>query len=380
MTRDTLLVVSTSYPLTADGSEAAGAFVADFVSTLAAHCPVRVVGPGPVEGRDPQASHPTWRFSAGDRPLSLLSPARPWHWAAIGGSLASLRRQVFEADADGRVGHVLGLWALPSGWAARGLARRKGIPYSVWALGSDIWALGRYPIVRGLLGSVCREASLAFADGLKLAADAETISGRRFEFMPSCRRLEGRRAVPVRGGAPYRYLFLGRWHVNKGIDLLLAALETLSPSDWSHVGEIHIAGGGPLADGVNAGVARLRAAGRPVRLSGYLDRQEASAALAAADRLLLPSRIESIPVVFSDALAYGLPIVAMPVGDLPGLLADGGGWLAPSVDADGFAQALRASFGPSPPGFPAVLAERFDLGRVASALLPRLGLHGGSDD
>jgi len=326
------------------------------------------------------ATQPTWRFSAGDRPLSLLSPSRPWQWPMIVRTLASLRRQVIDADADGCVGHVLGLWALPSGWAARGLARHADIPYSVWALGSDIWSLGRYPMVRGLLGSVCREASLAFADGLQLAADAETLCGRRFEFMPSCRRLEGVRAVPVAAQAPYRYLFLGRWHPNKGVDLLVDALERLSPSDWERIREVHIAGGGPLAPLVEAAVARLQMSGRPVRLDGYLDRQQASAALAEADRLLLPSRIESIPVVFSDALAYGLPIVAMPVGDLPLLLAEGGGWLSASVDVNGYLAAVQASLGPSPAPLPAALAARFDLDRVAEGLWPALGLDGRRND
>ena len=36
--------------------------------------------------------------------------------------------------------------------------------------------------------------------------------------------------------------------------------------------------------------------------------------------LLIPSRIESIPVVFSDALQIGTPIISMPVGDLEKLI------------------------------------------------------------
>ena len=374
MRRDTLLVISTSYPTLADGSEAAGAFVSDFVAAMGAHGPVRIVGPGHIEGFDRDATLPTWRFSAGDRPLSLLSPMQLSDWPVIARTLVSLRRQVFEAGSDGRIGHVLALWALPSGWAARCLSRSQGIPFSVWALGSDIWSLGRYPVVRGLLASVCRDASFAFADGLQLAVDAKAISGRAFDFLPSCRRLDGRRDIPVAVKGPYRYLFLGRWHQNKGVDLLVDALERLGSEDWAQIREIQIAGGGPLAPIVTAAVQRLQAAGRPVKLDGYLDRIQASSALASADRLLLPSRVESIPVVFSDALAYGLPIVAMPVGDLPALLADGGGWLSASVDSDGFLHAIRASFGSSPKPLPAALVERFDLAGVAASIWPSLGL------
>lgn len=343
MTRDTLLLVSTSYPTAADGSEAAGVFVADFASAISQHMPVRIVGPGRVAGMDRSTDIPVWRFSAGARPLSLLSPTKPRHWPAIAGTLRSLRMQVLAADSDSRIAHTLALWALPSGWAARALHRAHGVPYSVWALGSDIWSLGRLPVVGSILSAVCSDAAGAFADGLQLARDAEAICGRRFAFMASCRRLDGVRSGPIRLQPPFRYLFLGRWHTNKGIDLLFDALDCLDEGVWAAIADVHVAGGGPLQPMVETRCTRLQKAGRPVRLTGFLDRRQASEALGAADRLLLPSRIESIPVVFSDAMAYRLPVVSMPVGDLPTLLSDGAGWLADAVTGDAFARALRAS-------------------------------------
>ncbi|PJK00501.1 hypothetical protein CO641_00470 [Lysobacteraceae bacterium NML91-0213] len=309
MSRPVILVVSTSYPYTANGSEAAGAFVADFAHALARYAPVRVVGPGPIETADPSGDVPTWRFAAGSRPLSLLSPLKPWHWPVIIGALRSLRRQVFAAAADGRVGHVHALWVLPSGWAARALARATGATYSVWALGSDIWSLGRLPVARSLLRAISREASIVYADGLQLAQDAEALTGRQFAFMPSCRSLDGIRKRPVAEAPPYRLLFLGRWHPNKGVDLLMDALAALREEDWIRIQDVHIAGGGSLRPLVEERVTMLQSAGRPVRLSGFLDREAAQNALAESDRLLLPSRIESIPVVFSDALSYGLPVM-----------------------------------------------------------------------
>lgn len=374
MDKDTVLLVSTSYPMEADGSEAAGAFVADFALALAAHLPVRVVGPGLIEGPEQGGSLPTWRFWSGGRPLSLLSPLKPWHWPAIMRVLWSLRRQVFLAAADGRVGHIHALWVLPSGWSARALASATGATYSVWALGSDIWSLGRIPLVRGLLVSVSRGARFAFADGLGLARDAEALCGRAFEFLPSCRALAGTRGSAVAGAPPFRFLYLGRWHPNKGTDLLLDALDALRDEDWSRIAEVHLAGGGPMRSLVEERVGRLVAAGHPVRLSGFLDRAGAESALGNADRLLLPSRIESIPVVFSDALAYGLPVVSMPVGDLPDLLSSGGGWLARAVDAGAFADAIRLSLEPTNPsdGALAALRARFHAGSVAAQFASKL--------
>lgn len=374
MKRHCVLVISTSYSLVGDGSEAAGAFVTDFVRALASIVEVRVVGPGRSEGPDAVAPVPTWRFSAGQMPLSLLSPMKPWHWLRILAVLWSLQRQAKAAAADGSVTHVHALWILPSGWAARTVAKSLGITYSVWALGSDIWTLGRLPIVRRLLGTVARDACAGYADGLRLGRDAAAICGRPFDFMPSCRTLSGLRARPVSTEAPFRFLYLGRWHPNKGTDLLFDALDALRDEDWRLIAEVHVAGGGPLQPLVEARARLLITAGRPIRISGFLNRRAAEAAFSEADRLVLPSRIESIPVVFSDALAYGLPVVSTPIGDLPDLLAGGGGWLAREVSGPALAEALRASLAPAPGLLDALppLCKRFSVQAVANEFVASL--------
>ena len=367
-----MLLVTTSFPAqgNGDGREAAGSFVSDLVHALAAHCDVRVVAPG-TEARVEQVGSTAriWRFSA-DRPLSTLAAWKPWHWLVIAKALAAMRSAVRGAACDGRVDHALGLWVLPSGWAIRSGA--PGLPYSVWALGSDIWALGRLPGARALLRRVARHATLRFADGLGLAADAGRITGAPFEFLPSAR---GRRHAPSRSraeAAPYRLLFLGRWHHNKGVDLLLDALAGLDAGAWSRIREVHIAGGGPLHGRVAAQVARLQARGRPVRTSGFLDPVRAGAALEEADYLIIPSRIESIPVVFSDAMHCSLPVVATPVGDLPDLIREHGvGVLAGGVDADSIARAIGEVLARKPSEFVGGMAaarRQFDPEQIARRL------------
>jgi glycosyltransferase involved in cell wall biosynthesis len=78
-------------------------------------------------------------------------------------------------------------------------------------------------------------------------------------------------------------------------------------------------------------------------LSGYLSKQQAEKALGEADRLLIPSRIESIPVVFSDAMAFCIPVVAMPVGDLPDLIGKNLGWVSAETTSTSFLSAVRAA-------------------------------------
>lgn len=378
-----IVLVTTSFPICSDGSEAAGVFVADLAEALSAHRPVRVVAPGKAAGSETWSEGvEVFRYAAPSKPLSTI---RPWWPADLGhlfrvvrGGLAATR----DAVSAGATVHVLALWALPSGHWARLAANEAGIPYSVWTLGSDIWTLGRVPIVRSQLRRVLRDAHACFADGLQLAEDTRRIGGREVEFKPSTRRIGVRRSVPVRAQPPYRLLFIGRWHPNKGVDLLLEALGLLDDSDWARIESVAIFGGGPLAPQVGSGVLALQAAQRPVSLGGYLDTAAAEKQMLCADFMLIPSRIESIPVVFSDAMKVGCPVLACPVGDLPQLVSEGPcGRVARNVSARAYADLLAdvlasASAAGYRDGVEA-MAGRFSVERIAAGIASSLG---GRDD
>jgi glycosyltransferase involved in cell wall biosynthesis len=340
-----IVLVTTSFPILGDGSEAAGSFVSDLAEELAKHLPVRVVAPGAHSTREHWADNvEVFRFAAPDKPLSTLKPWMPSDLLAIRRVLAAGEAATREAAGAGPTAHILALWALPSGHWARRISRETGVPYSVWTLGSDIWTLGRIPVVRGHLRRVLRDAHTCYSDGLKLADDTRRIGGREVEFLPSTRRIERTRTTPLKSAPPYRLLFLGRWHPNKGVDLLIDALKLLRDEDWQRIETVEICGGGPLEPLVKQGVADLLAAGRPIELRGYLDKAAAEEAILRADYLLIPSRIESIPVVFSDAMKLGCPVVATPVGDLDSLVTHYRcGEVATEVSRDAFAECLRRS-------------------------------------
>ncbi len=376
-----LVLVTTSFPIRGDGSEAAGSFVSDLAEELARHVPVRVVAPGPQSIREAWATGvDVFRYASPATPLSTLKPWKPADLLQTirvlqGGGNATRR-----AVSAGPTAHILGLWVLPSGYWARSAARANGVPYSVWALGSDIWSLGRIPGIRSILRSVVRGAANRYADGLQLGNDAARISGRPFAFLPSTRRLEGHRTRPLASSPPYRLLFLGRWHTNKGVDLLLDALALLDADEWKRIASVEICGGGPLESQVKAGVDTLRAAGRPVELRGYLNKAAAEDAILRADYLLIPSRIESIPVVFSDAMKLDCPVVSMPTGDLPALVTSEPrcGVIAIEISASAFAVALSSALSQAPAEFSTgtrARAEQFDLGSAAQSVLSGMGMN-----
>jgi len=280
--------------------------------------------------------------------------------------------------ATDRPDHILALWALPGGYWAETVAREYNVPFSIWALGSDIWSLGKIPLVRAKLRSVLRRAKYRFADGLQLAADVEEICDLPCEFLPSMRRLPRAGSKSLPGAAPYKLAFLGRWHVNKGIDLLFDALSHLNDHDWQKISEIRINGGGPLDERVKSAVQELRTNQRPVSLGGYLDKQDAANLIDWADYLLLPSRIESIPVVFSDSIQLGTPVVATPVGDLPRLHEKYRfGILASATTAAGYAEALHLALNQPAIGFSSsidIAREDFDLQATIRRFVDRIGL------
>lgn len=372
-----IVLVTSSFPIRGDGSEAAGAFVADLVNELARHVALRVVAPGDENAIQSWARGvEIFRYRAPSKPLSTLQPWRPADSLDIARVMVSGARATEHAVAAGATGHILALWALPCGEWARHSARRRSLEYSVWTLGSDIWSLGRIPMVRSRLATILSEAKYCWSDGLKLMEDTKAVAGRDVTFLPSTRRIMGGRSEPIRSRPPYRFLFLGRWHPNKGVDLLLEALRTLCTGDWDAIEQIVIAGGGPLEDHVHTVVRSLQAAGRSVTLRGYLTRDEAEEAMLASDYLLIPSRVESIPVVFSDAMKLSLPVVATPVGDFPDLLSQVAcGILAPAADLGGVRYALREAIH-TPPSYyakgTAEMAERFDISAVATTILAQI--------
>lgn len=369
-----IALVTTSYPdrVAESGQEAAGAFVADFAAELATHARVHVVAAAAedhledhLEDRGNLTIH---RFAVPRRPLSLLSPANPADWPRIVRSLRAGGRALEQVAATSPLDHVLALWALPSGAWARAVQRRHGVPYSTWALGSDIWSLGRVPVVRGVLRAVLRQAAHRYADGLVLGEDVEGIAAMPCDFLPSSRRLDAPQRTHKRS-PPYRLAFLGRWHPNKGADLLLDALQGLGDDDWSRIEEVRYCGGGPLEDTVRAGVERLVDAGRPIALRGYLDRAQATELYCWADYLLLPSRIESIPVIFSDAMQCGVPLISTPVGDLQRLIESYAvGVMATEASSQAMRDAIQQALASSPAELAAGLERAradFDVGAAA---------------
>jgi glycosyltransferase involved in cell wall biosynthesis len=373
-----LALVTTSFPDAVPGSESAGSFVADFAAVLSQYCKVTVIAPGLKGGIEVREKNLTIRrFTVPSLPLSLLVPFNPLHWPGIVRTMMAGRDTLKSVCDEEIVDHILALWIFPSGYWAHKERRKRGVPYSVWALGSDVWVLSKIPGMKKILQDIIRESSRSFADGYILKQDVEAISGRPCEFLASTRDFPILLDKRLKSAPPYRLAYLGRWHPNKGIDILLESLELLKGPDWEKIEEIRIFGGGPMEGLVSSACEALKRKGCPVTIGGYLNKEGASELLAWTDYLLLPSRIESIPVLYSDAMKSRCPVISTPVGDLPRLTARlKSGLLSEEVNKHAFAKAIRVGLHDSSPslyadGLDKASAE-FDLGAIVRKFVEML--------
>lgn len=368
-----IAIITTSFPDTRPGSEAAGSFVHDLAVKLAEDVDLTIITPGNEDSHEKRGRLTISRFHVPHLPLSTLKAYNPLHWLNIFKILRSGTVTTSRIVANSNIDHILALWSLPSGYWAYSSSKRYGVPYSTWSLGSDIWSLRHIPIVRNILRRVLIRSHTRFADGLVLKDDVETISGQNCMFLPSTRSLNIIRSTDLRSEGPYTLSFLGRWHKNKGIDLLLEALSILSDTDWRNISELNICGGGPLEPLVKERSSLLIKHGRPVNVQGYLSKPEAEKLLGKTDYLVIPSRIESIPVIFSDALQANCAMIAMPTGDLPRLFTQYKvGILAKSISSaalhDAISYAVNSSATSHVPGIASALAV-FDMENVASKII-----------
>lgn len=372
-------ILTSSFPSNPrDARAAAGLFVADFAVALAeAGHEVTVVTPDkqPSQKQDPPGVRVHWfPWRGGGKTLSSLKPYLPGDVLAIVSLFrrgAQALETLYQRDAPD---HLLAMWAAPSGILAIRLKQRRGVPVTTWCLGSDLWTLGRYPILRGVLGRVLRASDWVFADGVQLAEDAERLAGRPCAFMPSSRRLN--RALARRLSLPetgVRFLFIGRYALVKGVDVLLEAMAEFARREPS--GHLYMFGGGPLEAQIRRRAARPDLRGR-VTIAGYADEAVAVSWFAASDCVLIPSRMESIPVIFSDALQMGRPLIATDVGDMGRLLREHpAGLVVPPEDSSALCAAMlqmaaqdRSRYTPRIQE----LAAQFDVTKVAAAWIRRV--------
>jgi glycosyltransferase involved in cell wall biosynthesis len=137
-----------------------------------------------------------------------------------------------------------------------------------------------------------------------------------------------------------RLLAVGAIVPRKGYDVLIEALTSLSDLPW----QLTIAGDRSrdpqAAAQLDTDLARHRLTER-VTVLGAVSDETLADLYAGADLFTLASRYEGYGMVFSEAIAHGLPVVATSAGAIPETVPAGAGVLVSPDDAVALANALR---------------------------------------
>ncbi len=231
-----------------------------------------------------------------DLPLPPAGPVKIVCPQAVFADLAGTEPEPFrgsllaQADAEGRNVRSARAVIVPSRYAADGVARSYGI--------------ARDRIVVIPHGFDHDEWSAMVADAAERGAEADFL-------------------VPVsRDGSLRTILAVAKLYPRKGIDLLLEAAAILKRSRGDL--RVRIVGGGIDGERLNRLSSDLGLSDM-VRFEGDIDdRRSVAKCYAEADLFCLPSRHETFGFAFLEAMAAGLPVVALDAGAAPDVVGDAG--------------------------------------------------------
>ena len=237
---------------------------------------------------------------------------------------------------------IVAFFGVPSGAAAWCANLFAGIPYLISLRGGDVPGFRPYDfalyhkLIAPLLHLIWQRSSVLVANsaGLKGLA-SEFDSNAPIEIIPNGVDLE-RYASNERKWDPPRLLLVGRLVYQKGVDILLEALEGLQSHPW----ELSLVGDGPERDTLQS-LADQYGISERVHFQSWLDGDALLQQLQEANLFVFPSRHEGMPNAVLEAMACGLPVIASRIAGNEELVIHGeNGLLVPPEDPDGLRNAL----------------------------------------
>jgi len=285
-------------------------------------------------------------WSRSSKPLVQLNPYSPVDLFKILSLFFNGRKELFLFIKENKIDTCLALWILPGGYFANQAFRQAKIPYSIWSLGSDVYRYGRNPFLYPMMKRIIQEAKGVFADGFDLSKKIEERFGRKCSFLATTRTIQkdkrdkrDKRDKLDRLDKPYRFLFVGRIEEVKGIDLLLQSMGYLKEERVNV--HLTVVGRGRMEEWAKTFIEQ-RGLGGNVSWMGNVSDQALASLYESTDCVVIPSRSESIPLVFSEALRFNKELIVADVGDMGTLGRQHGvAWVVPPEDVSALKEIMK---------------------------------------
>lgn len=347
-----ICIITSSFPRCRNDSSDASVFIRDFALSLAdENYDIFVLTPLKKDSKNDYEKIKVHFFPwlEGDFGfgLSSLNPKNPFDFFKLASIMISGLFSTVKFIKKNEIDFCLAMWAVPSGFFALAAKILFKTPYSVLALGSDIYRIKDYPFGRFILKKVLKNAQKLFADGLQLAQDVQQISNRECNFLASGRILDTslhKIDYAKFDSTKINFTFLGRYHSSKGIDLLLEAIGLLSYEEKKQ-SLFHIFGGGPLEEKIKQMIKELDL-GANTFVNDYIDGDKVFSYMSKSNYVIIPSRSDSLSMVLFEAIQSNKPVILTNIGDSASLVTqyNVGFVVEPNAKsiADGIRQAIKS--------------------------------------
>lgn len=221
------------------------------------------------------------------------------------------------------------------------MARAAGRPYILHVHGGEFMKFYERecrPPAQRYIRYILAHAALVIALSEQWRERLLTIAPTaRVEVLPNGVTLPDLAAVPDDGNREQTLLFVGDLNRAKGTYDLIRAFAHVA-GRFPHLRLVCAGGGATQAVRQFAAQADIQ---HRVACPGWLGPERLRAELAKAAIFVLPSYAEGMPMALLEAMSWGLPVIATPVGGVPQVVhSDVNGILIAPGDIDGMAAAI----------------------------------------
>lgn len=229
---------------------------------------------------------------------------------------------------------------LDQNYAAAMLCREKNIPLVVTEHTSGM----NVPVLSKELRQIAKKAyegaDICLAVSSVFCRNLEQATGVPFHVIENIVDTKLFRYIPQIAEERERFTFVAAGNLisRKGYDLLLTSFAEIVP-EFPHCA-LSIFGGGEERQALEQQAAMLSIENQ-VRFYGSTSREVIATAYGRADAFVLPSRRETFGVVYIEAMAAGLPVIATACGGPEDFVTAQDGYLIAVEDGEGLTEAMR---------------------------------------